>query len=181
MRTELIDVMQDQVRTIYRAVTGTDVPEPESSGPPSDTPFEEVTRRFVELEALARTDPFVSELVPPFSFTPPLDAFCHGDQIVVELAVPGVERDDLHVEIADGMIVISGVRRTQSDNRHKFFSHAEIPRGPFYREFHVPVAVHPQPDVTLERGLLRIQLNKALARPTSDDAGSGNSPGDSQH
>lgn len=160
MRAELIDVMQDQVRTIYRALTGTNIPESQPSIPQADAPLEDVTRRFVELETLARTDPFLSELVPPFSFTPSLDAFCNGDQIVVELAVPGVDRNDLNVEVSDGTVVISGFRRAHAESNGKSFSHAEIPRGPFYREFRVPLPVEPDPEVILERGLLRIQLKR---------------------
>src|SRR5215813_13891727 len=145
MRPELIDVMQNQVRTIYRAVTGAEVPEPQPSNASSEAPVEEVTRRFAELETLVRGNPFVSELVPPFSFTPSLDAFCVGDQVVVELAVPGVDRSDLNVELSDGTFIISGLRRTPSASANGSFSHAEIPRGPFYRAFRVPIAVQPDP------------------------------------
>lgn len=169
MKPELIDLMQEQVRTIYRAATGADVPEFSTSstepGSSRDFPlsaFEEVTRRFAQLETLARSDPFVSELVPPFSFTPSLDAFCSEDRIVVELAVPGVDRHDLNVELAGGTIVISGVRRAESSAGHR--SHSEIPRGSFYREFRVPVPIEPQPEVVLDRGLLRIEL-KRVANP----------------
>ena len=88
MRPELIAVMRDQVRTIHRAVTGADAVLAEPSNGEWDAPVEEVTRRFAELETLVRGDPFASELVPPFSFTPPLDVFSDRDHIIVELAVP---------------------------------------------------------------------------------------------
>ena len=176
MRTELIDVMQDQVRTIYRALTGNNIPEIESSAPRPDAPLAEITRRFVELETVTRTDPFLSELVPPFSFTPPLDAFYSGDHVVVELAIPGVDRSDLNVEIVDGTVVISGVRRVHADFNGASFSHAEIPRGPFYRAFHVPLPVRPEPDVTLERGLLRIQLKRS-SEPQREEAEHRNTQG----
>jgi HSP20 family molecular chaperone IbpA len=172
MKPELIDVMQEQVRTIYRAATGTDVPEFSSSSPEPRSPngqteaaFAELTVRFAQLETLVRSDPFISELVPPFSFTPSLDAFCSEERIVIEVAVPGVDRRDLNVELAGGTIVISGVRRTDSGVGHR--SHSEIPRGSFYREFHVPVPIEPKPDVALERGLLRIEL-KRVANPLGE-------------
>jgi HSP20 family protein len=162
MRPELIAVMRDQVRTIHRAVTGADAVLAEPSNGEWDAPVEEVTRRFAELETLVRGDPFASELVPPFSFTPPLDVFSNGEHIVVELAVPGVERADLIVEMMDEWVVVSGLRRTPSSPC--LFSHAEIPRGPFFRAFRVPVAVQPDPDFDLERGLLRIRLKRTKSR-----------------
>ncbi len=168
MQPELIDVMQDQVRTIYRALTGTNIPESESSSSQAVAPVEEVTRRFAELESLARADPFVSELVPPFSFTPPLDAFQSRDHIVVELAVPGVDRSDLNVEFSDGMLVISGFRRPSTASGERTFSHAEIPRGPFYRAFRVQLPIEPEPDVMLERGVLRILLKRRTPQPESE-------------
>jgi HSP20 family molecular chaperone IbpA len=158
MKRELIDVMQHQVGTIYHALTGTDVPYVKPSNGEWDAPLEEVTRRFAELETLVRGDPFASELVPPFSFTPPLDVFTTGDHIVVELAVPGVDQDDLTVEVTDGMVIVSGVRRAPTGPR--LFSHAEIPQGTFYRAFRIPLSVQPEPDCVLERGLLRIQLKR---------------------
>jgi HSP20 family protein len=158
MKPELIDVMQHQVQTIYHAVTGTDVPYVTPSNGEWVAPLDEVTRRFAELETLVRSDPFASELVPPFSFTPPLDVFTTDDAIVVELAVPGVDEDDLSVEVAGGMVIVSGFRRAPT--RPRLFSHAEIPQGPFYRAFRVPLSVEPEPEYVLERGLLRIQLKR---------------------
>jgi HSP20 family molecular chaperone IbpA len=158
MKPELIDVMQHQVQAIYHAVTGTDVPYVTPSDGGWVAPLEEVTRRFAELETLVRSDPFASELVPPFSFTPPLDVFTTDDQIVVELAVPGVDEDDVSVEVVDGIVIVSGFRRAPT--RPRLFSHAEIPQGPFYRAFRVPLSVHPEPDCVLDRGLLRIQLTR---------------------
>jgi HSP20 family molecular chaperone IbpA len=160
MQSELIDVMNDQVRMIYRALTGTAIPEPAPPVGQAEVPLEQVTSRFVELETLARADPFVAELVPPFSFTPSLDATQSQDQIVVELAVPGVDRSDVNVEISNGMLIVSGLRRPHAGSDAQTFSHAEIPRGPFYRAFRVPLPVQPEPDVNLERGLLRIQMKR---------------------
>jgi HSP20 family molecular chaperone IbpA len=163
----LIDLMQQRVRTIYRALTGADMPEAPPE-PEREMPAEEVTRRFVALETLARTDPSVAERIPPFSFTPGLDMTANGGEIVVELAVPGVDRDDVSVGVADDLLVISGFRRDQTGLDHLAFAHAEIPRGPFYREVHLPWSVHAAPEVDLERGLLRVRLRRSPASPASE-------------
>jgi HSP20 family molecular chaperone IbpA len=161
MHSELIEIMRDQVSTIYRAVTGTAMPELQSSSAEPEAPFEAVTRSFAELEALARTLPLLAERIPPFSFAPPLDALHEGGDLVIEVAVPGVEREDVTVECAEGTLVISGIRRASRSAEPGTYSHGEIPWGPFYRSVRIPFSVHGEPGVDLDRGLLRVILNRS--------------------
>lgn len=161
MHPELIEIMRDQVCTIYRALTGTDMPEAEPSASESQTPVDEVTRAFAELEALARTDPRLAEKVPPFSFTPPLDAILDDNDLVIEVAVPGIERGDVTVENSEGMLVVSGIQRGHCGSTGGAYSHAEIPRGPFYRTFRIPFPIHGEPAVDLDQGLLRVRLRNS--------------------
>jgi HSP20 family molecular chaperone IbpA len=170
MHSELIQSMREQARTIYQAVTGTEMPEGATAAEESAAPVEEVTRSFAELEALARMVPGVAERVAPFSFTPALDAFIDGVDLIVELALPGVDRDDVAVERADSTLVVSGMRR----GRGGAYTHAEIPHGPFYRTFYIPFATRGEPTVNLDRGLLRIRLS---SEETSREASGGNTTG----
>ena len=170
MQPELVAVMGDQVRTIYRAVTGSDLPEPSTSESEPEVPFDEITRRFVELEAATRTVPFVAERVPPFSFSPPLDVAASTDEIVVELELPGVDRNDVTVDLTGDTLLIAGVRREPPDAGKRTYSHAEIPRGPFYRAFHLPFPVQSEPAVDLDRGMLRVRLKRVLANPVTANA-----------
>lgn len=169
MHPQLIEIMRDRVCMIYRALTGTDMPEAELSATQSEAPIEEVTRAFAELEALVRTDPRIAERVPPFSFTPPLDAILDRNDLVVEVAVPGIERDDVTVENADGMLVVSGIQRGPRGSTGTY-SHAEIPRGPFYRSFRIPFPIDGEPAVDLEHGFLRVRLKGSAAMPQTDRA-----------
>lgn len=163
MHPELIEIMRDQVCTIYRAVTGADMPtaEPGDSGP--EPSVEEVTRSFAALEALARTSPRLSERIAPFSFIPPLDVFLDGEDMLIEVAVPGVEREDVTVECAHGTLVISGIRRGHSGSNGRTYS-GEIPYGPFYRALCVPLPMSGEPAVDLNHGLLRVRL---MSSPTN--------------
>src|SRR5882724_1923524 len=126
MHPELIASMRDQVCTIYRAVTGTDMPTVEAADGEPEPALEEVTRSFAELEAMARTNLALSERVPPFSFTPRLDVFLDGEDLLIEAAVPGVDRKDVTVECAEGTIVISGIRRGHRGSNGRAYS-GEIP------------------------------------------------------
>lgn len=167
MNPELIAMMRDQVHDIYQAATGVVFPELEFPASQSEAPLEDVTRAFAQLEALARTSPALAVRIPPFSFTPPLDVFADGDDVVVELAVPGVEREDITVACEGAMLVVSGARRGCGGAKARIYSHGEIPRGPFYRSLPLPCPVEGEPKVELDRGLLRVRLARASASDRS--------------
>ena len=169
MHPELIEIMRDQVCTIYRAVTGADLPTAEPATSEPEPSLEEITRSFAELEALARTSPALSERVPPFSFTPPLDVFLDGEDLLIEVAVPGVERSDVTVECADGTLVISGIRRGRHGSQERPYS-GEIPYGPFYRALRVPLPMSSEPTVGLDRGLLRVRLMSLATNKQTQEA-----------
>jgi HSP20 family protein len=157
MHPELIEIMRDQVCIIYRAVTGADMPAVEQAAGEPEPPVEEVTRSFAELEAMTRASPALSERVPPFSFSPQLDVFLDGQDLLIEAAVPGVDEQDVRVECADGTMVISGIRRGHHGSNERSYS-GEIPYGPFYRALRVPFPTSGEPAVHLDRGVLRVRL-----------------------
>ena len=166
MDPELIEIMRNQACTIYRAVTGADMPTVEAVDCEPEPPLEEVTRSFAELEAMARTSPALSERVPPFSFTPSLDVFLEGEDLLIEAAVPGVDRKDVTVECADGTIVISGIRR----GHHGSNERGEIPYGPFYRALRIPFPTSGEAAVDLDRGLLRVRLKGSPTNKNMQEA-----------
>jgi HSP20 family molecular chaperone IbpA len=163
MQRETYDLMLDQVRATYRALTGSDLPEPTEPRvplPPGIDPSHVVTRNFVELEAWVRLSPLLSERVPPFSFTPPVDVFEWDKELVIELGAPGVEEQDVRVERAGDTLVVSGVRKTpRADGRN--YRRAELPRGPFRRVVHLPHELaSSQPRVEVAQGLVRVRVGK---------------------
>jgi HSP20 family molecular chaperone IbpA len=155
--------MLDQVRATYRALTGSDLPEaaePRTAMPPGIDPVNVVTRNFTELEAWVRLSPSLSERVPPFSFTPPVDVYEWEKELVIELGAPGVEEADVRVERAGDTLVVSGVRRNpRVDGRN--YRRAELPRGPFRRVVNLPRELAgSQPRVEVQQGVVRVRLGK---------------------
>jgi HSP20 family molecular chaperone IbpA len=162
MNATTLELMHDHVRAIYRAVTGSDLPEPEAAG--AEAPSEDlVAQRFAELESFARSLPTVAERVPPFSFAPPLDAIGTEKELVIELAVPGVDRRDVEVELSQDLLVIAGSRGGERPTDGRTYFHAEIPRGPFRRVVRLPFAVGGSPRVEVEQGLIRVTMTRATA------------------
>lgn len=162
MQQTMIELMRDQVHAIYRALTGSELEEVEALDSDEAT-LEEVERRFIELEAVARALPSVADRVPPFSFTPLLDAVVAGEHLVFDLAIPGVDVDDVEVRVDGETLVISGFRRgARASNGHQCV-HAEIPRGPFTRAIPLPFAIEATPHIELDRGVLRVRVTRRSA------------------
>lgn len=162
MHRNTYELMLDQIRAIYRAITGSDVPEGEvtlPAGAHAAKP-DDVARRFAELEAMARTIPAVAERVPPFAFSPPLDVIDAENELLIEAAVPGIERSDVNVDLSGDVLVLSGMRVGEKAANGRVFRHAEIPRGPFRRVVLLPYPVMGEPRAEVERGLIRIHIAK---------------------
>jgi HSP20 family protein len=156
------DLMHDQVRAIFRAVTGSDLPsEPTQalSGQP-EVPEQAIYQRFAEVETLARLIPAVAERVPPFAFTPPMDVIEREKELVVELAVPGIAEEDVQVQLHRGLLVVSGTRSSGKLTNGHVYWHAEIPRGPFRRVVTLPQPVSGQSRIEIRDGIIRIHLSK---------------------
>src|SRR5262245_52218341 len=162
------ELMRDHVRTIFSAVTGGELPQNlESRGsfalPSGPEAVELLARRFAELDAYARLVPGVAEILPPFGFTPQLDVIDRDRELIVELAVPGVSRDDVNVELQGGLLVISGVRAAETTNPH-VIRHAEIPCGPFRRVVILPNDVTSEAkEIRVKNGIVQVHLAKAGA------------------
>jgi HSP20 family protein len=157
-----IELMEEHVRDIYRALTGGELRDDELTEPTEDeVSVDEVTRRFMDLESSARRIPTIDERVPPFSFSPLLDAIEFDDDIVLELAVPGIEREDVEVACSGDFITIYGVRGGERGADSPHYLHAEIPRGPFYRVVRIPTAFVAEPRIEVERGVIRVSVTKA--------------------
>jgi HSP20 family molecular chaperone IbpA len=162
--------MEQHVRDIYRALTGGELRDDELMEPAAgELSLDEVARRFIALESSVRQIPTIDERVPPFSFSPLLDVIDCEDHIVLELAVPGVARENVEVACSGEFITISGVRGGERGAGDLPYLHAEIPRGPFHRVVRVPTAFVAEPRMEIEHGLMRIYLPKAKApEPTSE-------------
>jgi len=92
-----------------------------------------------------------------------------AELVLIEAAVPGVDRKDVTVECADGAIVISGIQRGRHGSNERTYS-GEIPYGPFYRALHVPFPMRGEAVVDLDRGLLRVRLKGSPTNKNMQEA-----------
>ena len=70
----------------------------------------DLDRAFAELEALARQ---ATRNAPVGGINVPVSMWREGEQLVVELDVPGVAEGDLELTVHDGRLIIQGERKTR--------------------------------------------------------------------
>ncbi|HVR69246.1 MAG TPA: Hsp20/alpha crystallin family protein [Vicinamibacteria bacterium] len=122
---------------------------------------EKMNRLFQESLSAEGLDP--SELGP--AWTPLADAHETPDTYVVELEVPGLQRDDLDVQVEGARLVVKGERRPATQGRPDRFYRMERSYGPFSRSFTFAEPVDAdRVTAQLRDGILRLELPKARPR-----------------
>jgi HSP20 family protein len=76
----------------------------------------------------------------PAGWTPSVDLLETADSYVVTIELPGVTRQDIHLEVHDGRLTITGNRRERAlacEQYHRI----ERGHGPFSRSFQLPMPI----------------------------------------
>lgn len=101
------------------------------------------------------------------SWEPAVDIYEADDAIVVKAEVPGVERDQVGVEVKDGILTLRGERKFEREVKEENYHRIERSYGSFQRSFTLPSSVDPDKvRATLKNGVLEVTLQKKeQARP----------------
>ncbi|MBI0582711.1 MAG: Hsp20/alpha crystallin family protein [Methanomassiliicoccus sp.] len=92
---------------------------------------------------------------------PAVDVLDEGDRYVVEAELPGAEKNEVSVEIAEDHLVIRTERTTETEEKEEGYYHQERERKSFYRQIPLPPdADTSQASAGLENGLLRVTMPK---------------------
>jgi HSP20 family protein len=98
------------------------------------------------------------------TWTPLADAYETGEGFVVILELPGIEQDDVEVQVDGDSLTVKGQRRAlgqRPDRYHRM----ERSHGPFLRSFKLTDEVDPaRVTAQLRDGLLRLELPKVRGR-----------------
>ncbi len=95
---------------------------------------------------------------------PPVDVFEEDGELVLKAELPGMRREDLAVEIAGGVVTLSGKKQKEEKIEKKDYYRLERSAGAFTRTIRLPV------EIELERatarfvdGVLELRAPKAEA------------------
>lgn len=100
-------------------------------------------------------------------WTPAVDIYEKNDAVVVKAELPGVEKDQISVEVKDGILTLRGERKFERDVKEESYHRIERSYGTFLRSFSLPVSVDQnQVKATFRDGVLEVELpKKEQAKP----------------
>ncbi len=96
------------------------------------------------------------------NWAPPADVTETKEAFVITAELPGVDKDDIHVSVADGMLTIEGERRHKKEEDDESYHRIESAYGSFLRSFALPSNVDESAiDASCAEGVLRVRLPKS--------------------
>ncbi|MGH2953116.1 MAG: Hsp20/alpha crystallin family protein [Solirubrobacterales bacterium] len=94
-------------------------------------------------------------------WTPPMDLVETDEHLVLRADLPGLERDDVSIEVRDGTLTVSGERRSEHEEKSEGFYRVERAQGAFSRSLSLPRGVDAeQIDADFDRGVLEVRIPK---------------------
>ncbi len=102
-------------------------------------------------------------------WAPAVDIRETADAILVDAELPGLEKQDVQVELKEGVLSISGERKTVKEVDEETVHRVERSYGRFVRSFVLPSNVDGgKVEARMENGVLHIRLQKhEAAKPRS--------------
>ncbi len=96
----------------------------------------------------------------------PVDVRTDDEAFTIRALVPGLEADDLNIEVLNNTVSIRGEFKTQEDENSKFLT-SELPQGRFSRVITLPVDVDASKvEASIKNGELQLRVPKAeVLRP----------------
>jgi len=96
---------------------------------------------------------------------PPVDVFADGDEILVEVALPGVPADRIELVCAPGELIVRGERRLPRRLASAAIQRLEIPHGHFERRLALPAGTWQLAGQELANGCLQLLLVRRASGP----------------
>jgi HSP20 family protein len=75
---------------------------------------------------------------PVTMWSPQVEVFQKGNEIVVRADLPGLTKDDVHVDVADNVVTIQGERKHEHEEEREGWYRNERSYGSFYRAVPLP-------------------------------------------
>jgi len=94
-------------------------------------------------------------------WAPRVDIRETDDALLVQAELPGIEKKDVHLEVKDGILTLSGERRYEKDVKEENVHRVERAYGKFSRSFSLPSNVDADKvNATMKNGVLEVRLPK---------------------
>jgi HSP20 family protein len=104
---------------------------------------------------------FQAETPAPGAWFPAADIFETDKEIVLGMDLPGVTREQVRVEVDDGILHLRGERKFEKEVKEESYHRVERSYGTFHRSFSLSDSVDPEKvSAELKDGVLEVRLGK---------------------
>jgi hypothetical protein len=81
------------------------------------------------------------------------------DHLVLRADLPGVDRDDISIEVKDGVLAVAGERKAQHEGKREGYHRVERSFGRFSRSLELPKGIEAEHiEANFERGVLEVRM-----------------------
>ncbi len=95
-------------------------------------------------------------------WAPIVDLTENKEEITVQAEIPGLKKDEIHINYKDGVLTMEGERRQVRDEKDVNYHRVERSYGKFSRSFRLPVAIQEgKISADYKDGVLTIHLPKS--------------------
>jgi len=99
-------------------------------------------------------------------WSPQVEMFERGENIVVRADLPGLTKEDVNVEVADNGITIEGERKKETEEKGEGYYRSERTYGRFFRRLPLPEGVKADDaQATFNNGVLEITMPATKPEP----------------
>ncbi len=96
---------------------------------------------------------------------PAMDLVETENDFVLKADLPGLNEDDVRIEVEDNVLTISGERKSEREERKDGYYRVERASGSFRRSLTLPEGVDPESvQANFERGVLEVRIPKPEER-----------------
>ena len=98
-------------------------------------------------------------------WVPPMDLVETDDHLVLRADLPGLDSDDVDIEVKDGVLTISGERKAEHEEKTDGYYRVERAFGGFSRSMTLPEHVDPDRiGASFDKGVLEVRIPKPEER-----------------
>jgi HSP20 family protein len=122
---------------------------------------EQMNRLFDDFFRSWGLDPFGAAVEGWGAFSPNVDVVETDKEIKVAVELPGLDEEDIDVNVTQGVLTISGEKRQEKEEKRHNYVRTERSYGSFRRSLALPAEVEPgKADAVFRKGVLTVTLPK---------------------
>lgn len=121
--------------------------------------FHELQQELLPLLSTLQTEPMSQEGM----WAPKVDIKEEADKFVVFADIPGIDPDDIEIEMDSNLLTVKGERKAEKEEKGKNYYRMERSYGKFYRQFTLPESIDSNKITAKSKhGVLMLCLPKAV-------------------